>query len=301
MDWEDWLRGAARRSSDHEDAKRDRTEQQIRASLDKYEPLQGKYRVYVKGSYANRTNVRLNFDVDIAVEYVGYFYSELLFDLKDHDQSEVGIVDSTDPYTRADFKRDIKAALIEEFGSTSIKTGKIAYRVRENKTTLPADVVPSWEYRRYDRLDWRGQPIVHIGARVFPSTGGYKNNFPKLQVERGTAKNDRTGRRYKRMVRCLKKMQTRLVAAGVLDEELPSYFVECLVFNVPDDRFNHTSYLEDFRAVVGAIWSATKPDGDWADWEEVHGLHYLFKGDFSGYRENAHKLADKAWDEVGIK
>lgn len=300
MDWDDWLRAAARPPSDTEDAKRDRTEQEIRDVLGRYEPLQGRYRTYVKGSYANRTNVRLNFDVDIAVEYTGYFYSDLCFDLNGHSQSEVGVVDSTDPYTREDFKRDINAALVAAFGSRAIEAGNIAYRVREDRTTLPADVVPSWEYRRYDGIDAAGNSIVHIGSRVYPSSGGYKNNFPKIQITRGTAKNDRTNRRYKRMVRCLKKMQTRLVENGTLDSELPSYLVECLVFNVPDYRFNSGSYLDDFRNVVGAVWSALQPDGGWEDWEEVHGLHYLFKGGFAKMRPAAHNLADKAWDEVGI-
>ena len=301
MDWEAWLRSAARQPSDTEDARRDRTEQQIRDALSDYAPLSGKYKIFVKGSYANRTNVRLNYDVDIAVEYVGYFYSDLCFELKGHDDSEVGVVPSTDPYTTVDFKRDIKAALVAAFTSPAVEGGRIAYRVREGKTTLPADVVPSWEYRRYDGIDSLGSPVVHIGSRLFPSDGGYVDNFPKQQVINGTAKNGRTRRRYKRMVRCLKKMQTRLVDAEALESELPSYLVECLVYNVPDYCFSDESYLENFRAVVRYIWGATQPDGDWNDWEEVHGLGYLFRGDRSWTREQVHALADMAWDEVGIQ
>src|SRR5665647_452689 len=102
MDWESWLKSAAQRPSDHEDSKRDRTERQIRAALDASDALQGRpWRVYVKGSYANNTNVRLNYDVDIAVEYYGYFDFELAFDLEGHDKSAVGLVSSDDPYTRA--------------------------------------------------------------------------------------------------------------------------------------------------------------------------------------------------------
>lgn len=301
MDWEDWLRNAARRPSDHEDSKRDRTERQIREALRSYEPLRGKeYRVYVKGSYANNTNVRLNYDVDIAIEYYGYFYSDLCFDLEGHDKSEVGVVDSTDTYSRDDFKADIQAALELAFGASAVKAGRIAFRVREEKTTLPADVVPCWEYRRYDGIDSYGEPVVHVGSRVYPSDGGFKNNFPRIQVERGTAKNDRTSRRYKRMVRCLKRMQTYLVGRDILDEELPSYLIECIVFNVPDDRFGNSTYLQDFRSVLRYIWQQTKPEGNWAGWEEVHGLHYLFKGNPPWTRAQVHKLVDKAWDMVGV-
>lgn len=300
MNWEAWLRRAAQPPSGTEDGKRDRTEQQIKDALDAYAPLAGKYTVYAKGSYANRTNVRLNFDVDIAVEYTGYFYSDLSCSLEGHDQSEVGVVTSNDPYTRDDFKRDIKTALVRTYGASAVQPGRIALRIRENKTTLPADVVPSWEYRRYDGFNLQGQPIVHVGSRVYPSDGGFINNFPKIQVIEGTIKNTTTSRRYKRMVRCLKKMQTHLVDTGDLPEELPSYLVECLVYNVPNSRFGNDTYLEDFRSVLSFIWGETQPDGDWNEWVEVHGLHYLFRGGRSWTREQVHQLADKAWDAVGI-
>lgn len=299
MDWESWLRAAARRPSDNETQKRDRTEQEIRDALSEYEPLQGRpYRIYVKGSYANNTNVRLNFDVDIAVEYAGYFYSDLAFDLKDQDKSVVHVVDSTDPYTRDEFKQDILGALQQAFGKQAVTEGNIAYRVRERKTTLPADVVPSWEYRRYDRIV-NGVPEFHIGSRVYPKSGGYKNNFPALQLSSGRRKTQATSRRYKRMVRALKKLQTKLVNEGILDAELPSYLIECIVYNVPNDKFNHSTYFDDMRSVLAYIFNETLPAGNWNDWEEVHGLHYLFRGS-SWTREEVHRLADKAWDHLGF-
>lgn len=299
---EDWLRAAARRPSDNENAKRDNTERQIREALAAYKPLHGRpYRVYAKGSYANNTNVRLNFDVDIAVEYYGYFYSELAFELKDRPDSAVGIVTSSDPYTRAEFKNDISVALKTAYGSSAITPGRIAYRVRENKTTLPADVVPSWEYRRYDGFDIYGQPIVHVGSRVYPSDGGYINNFPKVQVEKGTAKNNRTGRRYKRMVRCLKKVQMLLIDDGTLKEELPSYLIECVVYNVPDVRFADESYLTNFRGVVSYLWGETRETGNWNDWHELHELMYLFRGGRDWTPTQVHTLASRAWDAVGVE
>lgn len=132
MDWEAWLRTAAKPPSDNEDFKRATTEAQIRKALAAYEPLKGKpYRVYVKGSYANNTNVRLNYDVDIAIEYYGYFYADLCFGLEGEDKSVVGLVDSSDPYKRADFKADVLAALKTAFGTSAVEEGKIAYRIRQ--------------------------------------------------------------------------------------------------------------------------------------------------------------------------
>lgn len=299
MDWEAWLKSAARRPSDNETQKRDKTEKEIRAALAAYEPLQGRpYRVYAKGSYVNNTNVRLNFDVDIAVEYEGYFYSDLIFDLQGQDKSVVGVSSSSDTYTTDEFKADILGALHDAYGKSAVSSGNIAYRVRENKTTLPADVVPSWQYRRYDRIE-NGAPVYQLGSCVFPESGGRKVNYPSQQLHNGRQKTQVTGRRYKRMVRALKKLQTKLVEEGLLNEELASYLVECIVYNVPNDHFNHTSYKADMRAVLAYIFNETLDSGNWNDWHEVHELRYLFRGE-SWDRKKVHTLASEAWDYIGF-
>lgn len=298
MNWEDWLKSAAKPPSDHEDAKWQRTLEQVKASLNAYEPLKGRpWRIYAKGSYANNTNVRLNFDVDIAVEYHGYFYYDLLFDLAGQDKSTVGVVASLDPYTREQFKQDIRDALHASFGRDSVDAGDIAYRVRNGKTTLPADVVPCWEYRRYDSVA-NGVPVCHQGSRIFTSSGKAVNNFPAYQLTNGIEKNTRTGRRYKRMARALKKLQTRLVAAEEITEELPSYLIECLVYNVQDSLFGNELYVDDMRGILATIIVSTMPDGNWKTWLEVNGLKYLFIGN-KWTREQVHQFAIAAWKHMG--
>ncbi|MCH8563661.1 hypothetical protein LTI14_10610 [Nesterenkonia sp. YGD6] len=299
MDWENWLRTAGKPPSDSEEARTRSTRLQIERALDNHEPLRGRaYRVYVKGSHANNTNVRLNYDVDVAVEYHGYFYSEMSFELEGKDHSLVGVVDSSDQYTRTQFKNDIWEALTGEFGESAVTAGKIAYRVREKQTTLPADVVPCWEYRRYDGFQ-NGQPIEHVGSRVYPSSGGWKTNFPRIQQQKGVAKNIATGRRYKFAVRALKKLQTQLVVEGKLDSELSSYFTESLVFNVSDDAFGHSAYLADMREVLRQIFNETLPSETASSWTHVHGLMYLFHDGFT--RRDAHRMADVAWKHMGFE
>jgi hypothetical protein len=301
MDWEVWLRAAAGPPSDHEDSKRERTEKEIRDALASYVPLNDRpYVVYAKGSYANNTNVRLNYDVDIAVEYRGYFFNDQELDLDGQPDSVVGVVPTTDTYTQDEFKADILGALHAAYGTSAIEKGRIAYRVRERKTTLPADVVPSWEYRRYDRIV-NGQPVYQQGSCVYPTGGARIVNYPSQQQRANNAKNSLANKRYKRMVRALKKLQTRLVQEGELSDEVASYFVECLVFNVPDDCFNHDAYLADMRAVLATIFNETRPTGGWNDWEEVHGLKWLFRGPITPSRQQAHDLASAAWDHLGFE
>ena len=272
----------------------------MKAALAGYTPLAGRpYRVYVKGSYANNTNVRLNFDVDIAVEYHGFFYSDMAFDLKGQPDAAVDVFTTDDTYGRDDFKRDVRGALTSAFGSTAVTPGRIAFRVRNRETTLPADVVPSWEYRRYDRIV-NGIPDFRKGTCVFPSGGSRTENFPEQQRVNGNAKNQATSKRYKRMVRALKKLQTRMVENGELPEELPSYLIECLVFNVPNEKFGHLAYLDDMQSVLARIYNETLENGNWHDWAEVNDLHYLFRGNRSWTREEVHRLAGRAWDHLGL-
>jgi hypothetical protein len=298
MDWETLLKTASKPPSQTEDNKRQKTEDEIRKALSGYEPLKGRpYVVYAKGSYANNTNVRLNYDVDIAVEYGGFFFFDLMFGAKGAAPADLGItVPSGDPYTRDEFKADVKGALDQAFGSSAISTGRIAYRVRGKATTLPADVVPCWQYRRYDSVS-----AYHAGSRVFPSNGGCKDNFPEIQRTRGTKKNDRTSRRYKRMVRALKKLQTTLVAEGKLTEELPSYLTECLVYNVPDECFNNSTYTADMRFVLATIFNATRSAEASDDWLEVHQLQFLFKGTTQWTIGDVHKVATAAWNRLGFE
>ncbi len=73
-------------------------------------------------------------------------------------------------------------------------------RVREKKTTLPADVVSCFEYHYIYDVDQLGQSLYYEGTRVYKDSGGYVHNWPTQQRVRGIAKNNATGRRYKRMV-----------------------------------------------------------------------------------------------------
>jgi predicted nucleotidyltransferase len=301
MDWEAWFRNAADPPSNNEDDKRDSTERQIKDALRAYEPLQGKpYRVYVKGSYANNTNVRLDYDVDIAVEYEGCFYSDLIFDLEGTPKEDIGVSASDDPYTPSLLRADVLGALEATFGNTSVERGNIALRVRDSKTTLPADVVPCWEYRRYERLDQSGIAVFQKGSKIFPKGGSPTTNFPDQQKSNGNQKNVDTGYRYKYMVRAIKKLHSRLIDEGLLANGLPSYLIECLVYNVPKNQFGHDTYVADVRAILATIFNATLSIGGWNDWEEVNGLKYLFRGGPAWTHEQVNQFAGSAWDHVGF-
>jgi len=75
MSLEDQLSGWTVPSSDTEKDKQDRTERMIRQAIDAHAPFNNcSLKVFTKGSYANNTNVRLDSDVDIAVECKDVLY-----------------------------------------------------------------------------------------------------------------------------------------------------------------------------------------------------------------------------------
>lgn len=101
------------------------------------------------------------------------------------------------------------------------------------------------------------------------------------------------------MVRALKRLENELVNAGLLDE-LPSFFMECLVYNVPDDDFNHSTYVGDMRAVLATIFNETLSNDRCSDWLEVSERKYLFHSTQPWTRNQAHDLAGRAWDYMGF-
>lgn len=302
MDWESTLRAWVKPPSDTEEAKRDRTEAEIRDALDAYGPLPNAVmRVFAQGSYKNKTNVRLDADVDIAVEYQegettptsspSIATTLKVFSAKDLADADLGLTTLAEPFRPTWFKDHVEAALVDAFGATRVERHDKCLTIPAGTTTLPADVVPCFPYRRYDtRYD------VHRGIRIFPDQGPTIENFPQQHYDNGCAKNDRTGRRFKRMVRVLKRMENDLVAKGKV-KEVPSFLIECLVYNVPDSLFGAATYLEDFTAITEHIWYQTYNPERCADWVEVNDLKYLFRTSHWN-RELASDLAWEAWQTV---
>lgn len=291
-------------SSDAEEARRDRTEREVRAALAAYPDLpNASIRVFVQGSYKNRTNVRLDYDVDVAVEYQEgepeptasprIASTRKALAAKDLTNEDLGLT-TLGTFDASGFKDHVEDAMVAAFGRDKVDRASKCIKITNGSTTLPVDVVPCFPMRRYD-----SQLTCHRGIRIFPDEGRSIDNFPEQHYAKGCAKNDRTRRRYKRMVRALKRMQTHLLDNGTIDEEIPSFAIECLVYNIPDSFFGADDYVTDFSRVTKEIWYRTYVEERCWDWEEVNGLKYLFRGSPESLRKSASDLAWEAWQAVG--
>jgi hypothetical protein len=300
-EWEAKLTSWVKPASQAEQDKRDRTEQAIGDALSAARLPSG-IKTYAKGSYANNTNVRQDSDVDIAVEYTGLYYYDLIGDLKDKTAVDAGLSSggASGPYSGTtgpkELKDDVEAAMVSAFGRAAVTRGNKAITVRETTRSLAADVVPCFTLKEF-----YAPGVFRQGTRIWPDTGLPIDNYPAQHLQNGRDKNspERTHRRFKGMVRAVKHLENEMVDNG--HPEVPSYLLECLVYNVEDGLFGHTTLYDDFRAVIATIWLGTKPGGDGGEWFEVNGIKYLFHVWQKWTREQAHEFAARAWAYVGFE
>lgn len=276
-------------SSTTEQQKQDTTERMIREAINAHPAFQTLSRkVYAKGSYANNTNVRSDSDVDVAVECTNVFY---------YDKTSPELETSTTPYsgewTPDKLRSEIITALTAKFGSNVDASGSTAIQVHSSSARVEADVVPCFEYRYYySDTSWVE------GARVYKTDGTHVENYSALQLTNGRNKNTRTGQAYKKTVRILKRLENAMVADGS-HREVPSFFVECLVYNCPDALFAASTWTARVESVLAHIYRSldgNEPTSENDRWLEVNDTKFLFHSSQKWTRKDARDFAAAGWN-----
>src|ERR1019366_9357909 len=102
---------------------------------------------------------------------------------------------------------------------------------------------------------------INYGTELHPDNGGKIINWPRQNYKNGVAKNDATGRRFKAMVRKLKRLRNEMLANGhQVAAPIPSYLLECLAWNVPNEGLGHDEYSVDVRYAIAHLWNETRTD-----------------------------------------
>lgn len=291
MSLEDKLAGWTSPSSSTEQDKQDRTERMIRQAIDSHEPFNNcSLKVYAKGSYANNTNVRSDSDVDIAVECTDVQYWE---------ESEKGNHPPSEPYegiwTPTKLRAELLSAMRAKFPGQVDSSGSTAIQINSNSARVDADVVPCFSYRYYMKHGSRD------GTKIFKTDGSSIVNYPVQQLENGIAKNKRTGYAYKKGARLLKRIENAMAEDGTF-RELPSFFMECLAYNCPDDAFAHPTWTECLRAMLFHIWDNLQGDEPTSGrWMEVNECFFLFHSNQKWTRSDGREFAKAAWNYFGFK
>lgn len=279
-----------------EQAKCENAERAVRKAIDANVKLSAKsIKVFAQGSYANRTNVRQDSDVDLCVLCTDVFFPEYKFS-DGLDDRAVRSVDAT--YHYPEFKNDVEAALQAYFGKAAVTRGSKAFGIHANTYRIDADVVPCFEHCRYGGNQdnyWitRGTQFLSDGRKIV--------NWPQQNYDNGVEKNEATGRRFKAVTRILKCLRNEMADNGhETAKPISSFLIESLVWNVPNLLFNTGTHAEDLSYVIAHLWGKTRTDDDCWDWGEINELKYLFRGT-PGRREQVHNFLRAAWEYVDFE
>lgn len=213
------------------------------------------FEVFLQGSYGNDTNIYAESDVDVVIRLDSiYHYDVTALNTQQLAAFNAGLISGTYPY--ADYRAHVVEALQKSFGAADVKPDKKAIKIKANGGRRSADVVVATEFRRY----YSGLLGVQVerGICFFNSNDNRIVNYPKQHSANCITKHQATNEWFKPMVRILKNMRTRLVNDGAIQEgSAPSYFLEGLLYNVPNDKFGK-SYGETFVAAMTWIIQAQR-------------------------------------------
>lgn len=250
--------------------------------------------IFLQGSYKNRTNVKKDSDVDIVVRHNDYYFGNTQFLSESEKQLYQQMPGSS--YSYANFKNDVQVALENEFEIGTVERGDKCIKVWKNSNRVNADVVPCFVHKRLQ---------THLsasdeGIELITDKGEHVVSFPQQHFDSGTKKNSDTDTMYKSIVRILKNARNGLVDQGIItDKTIQSFFLECLVWNVPDPNFAWNTYWESTKSIIQTIWSDMGNPAKYNDYAEVSNLKWLFRGNVNRTPAQAKSFLEQVWTYLG--
>jgi hypothetical protein len=206
------------------------------------------FELYLQGSYRNRTNIRADSDIDVVAQLKSFIYNQSELPINERSLYSKTFQDAT--YTLPQFRSDVLGALQSYYGSSSVSIGNKSLKVASESGRLGADIVVCLGYRRYQSFSGAQTPFVEGIAFWTTRENRLIVNYPKVHYENGVTKNSNTHDWFKPIVRLFKNARRHLVEANTIRDDLaPSYFLECMLYNVPNSSFG-TSYQDAFCAAV---------------------------------------------------
>ena len=225
----------------------------IREALAAYDwPSEFDYGVFLQGSYRNDTNLRRDSDVDLVVR-LAHKLSPSVAALTGEQLQGNASHQAAHERWRA-FRRHALKAMRARFGDAAT-SGRKTIKLAKGEIQADADLVVTLSYKG------------GIGFYL-PDERRWVVSYPQQHHQRGSKKEEATSRRFKRTVRMFKAARNRLVDKGALTkDDAPSYFIECLLYNVPDHLFAQklaptytgilnwlkTAKLRDFQCQNGQV------------------------------------------------
>ncbi|MDD4157235.1 MAG: nucleotidyltransferase [Candidatus Cloacimonetes bacterium] len=238
-------------------------------------------RVFLQGSYANHTNIKDNSDIDIVVMHKTVFGNNAREVLNESQLREFNVKYSDSDLTINSFKEQIYERLNGKYFDGKyiiLEKGCKTIKFNQDNThwsLVPVDFVPALEYRYYHKNNGINKDNQTEGIKIYDTCKNEHHiNYPKLHKKNGEEKNqpNRTAGYYKETIRVFKRIRTHLIELKVIAEELvPSYGLECMLYNVPDSFFR-LDIVERIPRIIN--WFSNNINDKF---EEQNGMYYLFR------------------------
>ena len=230
-----------------------------------------KITLLVQGSYANKTNIQSESDVDVAVILESTFTAKYRNGVA---REDYGFTEGT--FSAESLKDEVEKALNQHFGYKGVTRHDKCIKVSGNTYRVDADVVPAYRYRDYSedfRLDANN---YEGGIEIRPDSGGSIINYPEQHIKLGIEKNKLTRYNYKRCVRVAKNLREEMANHGYqIPEPISSFGIESLIWNVENDIF--TKYvsvlLYTFDEVLNFL---VRNFNSFSNYKEANGIKPLF-------------------------
>ena len=211
-----------------------------------------RHEILLQGSYKHNTNLRKDSDVDLVVR-LAYKLSPSVSALSGRQLRENASHQAAQMHWQS-FRRRALRVMKNRYGD-AVTSGRKTIKLAKGELHADADLVVTLSYKE--------------GVAFYlPDESRWVVSFPQQHDDQGQKKEEATDRRFKRTIRMFKAARNRLVDKGVLTKEnAPSYFVECLLYNVPDSLFApklvstysgildwlEKAQLEDFKCQSGRV------------------------------------------------
>jgi hypothetical protein len=257
-----------------------------------------KIKVFLQGSYHNRTNIRQESDVDVCVLCKDAFFPD--YSLTPNINNTV-LGSTASGFTLTELKQEIKEALVTKFGRNHVRNGDKAFNIRANTYRVDADVVPTFEGRLYHYNNYNKLTYYSGTALKSNKDGRLIYNWPEQHYNEGIYRHEVTARQFKKKVRILKNLCNEMRNQGIASAgKVSSFLLESLVFNCPDEVFTAATHYEDLRRVIYYLYYVTANDTTANNMMEVNNIKPLFRSTQAWNRNDANHFLESAWNYVGF-
>jgi len=211
---------------------------------------------FLQGSYGNDTNIYAESDVDVVARLDATFY----FDIDDlslvEQQAFNNVFGGGASYGFDAFKADVIGALNTAFLG-AVTPGKKAIKIAASGSRRSADVLAAAQFRHYRRFTSPYDCQYDEGICFFTGSRTIVN-YPRQHSANCTAKHQATNGWFKPTVRILKNVRRAMVSDGLIAKGIaPSYFLEGLLYNVPNDKFGG-SYVDTIVSSINWIMESDR-------------------------------------------